>query len=363
MDHTTDSELTGALEGSGEVLAELPLHCIQRNGHLLLALPGDAIAARAVLGLYHPQAALAKLLVLTVSAMIRLRVHFLLPTIKLSVRDNSPLARMLGNPNSIGFLFGNPVSRTRRAIIVYREKNRLLVEKLGLCGGARASVIKEVENIKSLPKANRALPVLVSEEITSDWAAYATGYLKGRSPRKSDDETVLGVLKNWLENGRARVLGETAQWQEMMEYASAHDVGEIWTRLEHAAGIMVRVGIFHGDFAPWNVKVSGESVSVMDWETGCALGPAGWDWLHYIIQRATLVDHHSARKVLSECRGWAMSDTGKGFLNDAGWGEDVECWLGSYLAYSAWIGGYDRAELLSEWVRAKGLGGRRKEEG
>ena len=160
-------------------------------------------------------------------------------------------------------------------------------------------------------------------------------------------------MESWLENSKPAVLSETWQWQKMADYAAAHNAGDLWSRLEKVAAKQLQVGVFHGDFAPWNVKVLRDgSVHVMDWESGCAHGPPGWDWLHYMIHRATLVNHHSVPKVLGDCRVWAKSQIGKEFLEATGWCLDVEYWLGSYLMYSSWIGGFEREELLTEWMTA-----------
>ena len=352
MDASNDSDLAEALQGRGELLACLRLFCIRRRGHLLLALPRDAAAARATLGLYHPQAHLARVLIWVVRILVRFRLHPLLPKIELTVRDKSPLASMLDKPDSLGFLLGNPESASRRAVIVYRENDQLLVDKLGFRGAARESVLRELEHIKALPQGNAALPAVVSEDTGEQWASYATRYLNGKSPRKADDGKVLGVLKNWLENSQPALLSATGQWREMADHAASHDVGNLWKRLGKAADNQVQVGVFHGDFAPWNIKVSPDgSVHVMDWESGCPHGPAGWDWLHYMIQRATLVDHHGVAKVLDDCRRWANTSTGKAFLDAAGWGAHVEGWLGSYLMHSSWIGGFERQDLLAEWMQ------------
>ena len=92
------------------------------------------------------------------------------------------------------------------------------------------------------------------------------------------------------------------------------------------------------------------AVAVLAWETGCNEGPAGWDWLHYMIQRGSLVDNRSASETLKLCREWAKSGKGKSFLDEAGWVHQTELWIGTYLAYSSWIAGFDRDELLSSWM-------------
>ena len=48
----------------------------------------------------------------------------------------------------------------------------------------------------------------------------------------------------------------------------------------------------HGDFAPWNIKVSRADGSwlALDWERGQLAGIPGWDWFHYAIQTGILVE-------------------------------------------------------------------------
>src|SRR5256885_1368682 len=54
---------------------------------------------------------------------------------------------------------------------------------------------------------------------------------------------------------------------------------------------LVRPCIQHGDFARWNIKVhpSG-SWTVLDWERGQLEGIPAWDWFHYYLQSAILVE-------------------------------------------------------------------------
>ncbi|MCW1300578.1 MAG: hypothetical protein OH363_04750 [Candidatus Parvarchaeota archaeon] len=49
----------------------------------------------------------------------------------------------------------------------------------------------------------------------------------------------------------------------------------------------------HGDFAPWNLRVSGKRLVVLDWEYFLPCMPVGWDLLHYIFQVERLVKRRS----------------------------------------------------------------------
>jgi aminoglycoside phosphotransferase (APT) family kinase protein len=91
------------------------------------------------------------------------------------------------------------------------------------------------------------------------------------------------------------------------------DVGA-WRRLKAAYGnepIFQRLSealrsrefsatLYHGDFAPWNIKVSGDKWTALDWERGELTGVPGWDWFHYVTQSGILVKKLSAGKLMTK---------------------------------------------------------------
>lgn len=348
-----DDKLCNALEGKGEILCNFPVFCVKRGGFLLLALPRDKEAAKATLKLYHPQALLARLLVKVVYWMILLGLHLFLPRRIICIRKKSPLTSMVKYSEKIGFLLGNPEAEARRAIILHDSESGYLVDKLGMGATARSSVVEELAIIQSLPQTHLGLPKVCGDRVEDTWASYTTPYLLGVAPKKSDQWVIIDLLNHWLIDAQPLNLGDTSQWKAMGDYvqkSKTDKVRVLWSKMAKASSLKIKVGLFHGDFAPWNIKIapSGE-VSVLDWEHGCADGPAGWDWLHFMIQRASLVDHLPVPEILEMCRQWATSTEGENFLTQAGWGDEVEFWLGSYLMYSLWIAGFDREELLRVW--------------
>lgn len=351
MGKLTDIALCVALEGNGEELDNMTLYCVRRRGHLFLALPADREAALVTLKLYQPQVFMGKVVAVVVGLMVRVGLHRLLPRKSLTVRAGGPLAVLASDRAKVGFLLGNPEADTRRALMVHKEGGGYVVDKVGVDQKSRASVMAELELIKTLPNKLTGIPVLHREHLGYGWASYATDFVEGTSPCKGDDEQVLGVLVNWMNGAETVPLSETEQWQKMTDYASRHENREIWEVLQKSATLRVKAVVLHGDFAPWNIKLSADgAVAVLDWETGCNEGPAGWDWLHYMIQRGSLVDNRSASETLKLCREWAKSGKGKSFLDEAGWVHQTELWIGTYLAYSSWIAGFDRDELLSSWM-------------
>jgi len=350
-----DDKLCKALEGRGEVFYTFSVFCIKRGDYLLLALPEDRKSAQKTLALYHPQSFKARMLIWVVASLVALNLHRILPQRKLRIRESGPLAKLRNSEGHIGFLLGNAEADARRAIVVHPADGKTggyVVDKIGLGAAAKKSVIDERVVIESLPKNNAGLPQICDQGEADGWAFYTTPYLHGHSPRGSDQEAVLELLKIWAQNAVLKPLHLTRQWTMMREAASGKEARMLMlSQLEALSDLKIKVGLFHGDFAPWNLKISSDKsfLDVMDWESGSPEGPAGWDGLHYIIQVATLVDRLSAAGALKRCRDWAGSQEGRDFLEVTGWGQHGEVWIGSYLMYSSWVAGYEREELLEEW--------------
>ena len=62
--------------------------------------------------------------------------------------------------------------------------------------------------------------------------------------------------------------------------------------------------LFHGDFAPWNIRVSSSAKNgewiVLDWERGTLRGVPGWDWFNFVVQYNTWIRRLSPEATLSE---------------------------------------------------------------
>jgi len=351
MEPLTDIALCNALEGEGEELGSIGVYCVQRRGHLLLALPAGRKAAIATLKLYQPQVFIGKSVARVVGFLARMGLHRILSRKRLTIREGGPLAMLVSDHSKCGFLLGNPEVDTRRVLLVHQKGERYVVDKVGVDQKSRDSVMAELEVIKTLPDYLSGVPTLLGESEERTWSSYATDFVLGKSPGIGDDERVLSLLTDWMKNTNNVSLLETNQWQKMADYAEDKAVREIWQNLQGSGTIRIKAVVLHGDFAPWNLKLSHDGeVVVLDWETGCNAGPAGWDWLHYLVQRSLLVERNSVSNTLKLCRDWAKSARGQKFLDEAGWGNQTEQWIGTYLAYSSWVVGFDRDQLLSEWM-------------
>ena len=89
----------------------------------------------------------------------------------------------------------------------------------------------------------------------------------------------------------AAMTGE--RWRKLARDADGDWVEAGERALEYAGGrlasAVVSCGISHGDFAPWNLRLQGNSLRVFDWENANWNAPAHWDWFHFQVQvRANL---------------------------------------------------------------------------
>jgi hypothetical protein len=77
--------------------------------------------------------------------------------------------------------------------------------------------------------------------------------------------------------------------------------------------------IWHGDLAPWNIRVGrdGEWV-VLDWERGNLEGIPGWDWFHFVIQPSVLVRRESAEMTIGRLEQLLMSPEFRSYAAQAG---------------------------------------------
>ena len=96
-----------------------------------------------------------------------------------------------------------------------------------------------------------------------------------------------------VRSGEDLVAMTGKRWRKLARDADGDwvDAGE--RALEYAgcrlASTAVACGISHGDFAPWNLRLQGNSLRAFDWENANWNAPAHWDWFHFQVQvRANL---------------------------------------------------------------------------
>ena len=87
----------------------------------------------------------------------------------------------------------------------------------------------------------------------------------------------------WLRiETRAREV-RNAYWAQALRKAM-NSVKSRWN------GRKVPLHLAHGDFAPWNMLVSGDTLYLYDWEYAQEWAPAGYDLFHFLLQTFCLVE-------------------------------------------------------------------------
>lgn len=96
--------------------------------------------------------------------------------------------------------------------------------------------------------------------------------------------------------GATCALEASSYWHELVRRVRALDPGPAAGRIErsvgmlaaHAGDVLVEFGCSHGDWAPWNMTVTGGRVHVWDWEKFADNVPAGFDTIHFFVQEAVV---------------------------------------------------------------------------
>jgi hypothetical protein len=181
------------------------------------------------------------------------------------------------------------------------------VVKAGLSERARSLVEAEAGFLATVPPNTNGIPAARATFQSPRMRALALDYYPGESPRRADEDTLPALLASWIDPNRKVALREAADWGRLEKAASTN---ELFARLaRQLAQHEVHPPIQHGDFAPWNIKVSMSGAwTVLDWERGELTGIPGWDWFHYVIQPAILVEHLPAEALVERVEGLLASE-------------------------------------------------------
>ena len=283
---------------AGEGGGRLQMLLLKKGGRPFLLLPDRPRPAVATLALYPAQTLRAR----AARALWRWLLRMSLPAgtqrVWVSTSPTDPFAvflsaqaggRSAGLP-VLGILAGNPLSDGQRFLVLAfdAQQRPVAVVKAGLSEQAKAFIEQEARFLAAVPANTSAVPRLRAKFESPRLRALALDFFPGDSPRARHEAALPALLAGWVDTSRTIALGDTASWRQLEQAASARPLfsvlaGPLGGRLVHPA-------IEHGDFAPWNVKVSPAGAwTVLDWERGQLAGIPAWDWFHYVIQSAILV--------------------------------------------------------------------------
>ncbi len=296
-------------------LGENELKLLLLNARVALALPRDKGVAKEVLGLYRPMKFKARLAAGALSGLIRSGLHhYLGRNIK---EGNSPEISWLRNCNEIGFLGCNPNHGVRLVILSSYSGGELKVTKLAI-GGNHGLLRDEAEKLKRFAKEYGGIPRVEGLEEGRDWTAFGMKFLAEPGPPRMRGNEIVPLLEKWRSQ-------ETVQLGSIPWLAQVLDGVSAPLRLK-LGGLMLKKSVFHGDFAPWNLRRDEEELVAVDWEWGRLDGVAGLDLGYGLISEDHLVGGLSGESLVRSVWSKARAPLISQFLKESGWA-DLKLWL------------------------------------
>ena len=306
-----------------------------------MLLPDSPRLAVRCLDLYPAQTVVARSMRAIFRALLSISLPAGLPRQVLRIAQGDPLLSVLGNltatpPGEVpefGVLAGNPAHDSQRFIILVFDKlgRPVLVVKLGASGRAKELIAEEVRFLESVPEGTPGIPRVRDQFTSSYWRCFAMNYFQGGSPAREGEVRIPELLTGWLDRTQTIRLGDCADW---IALSQAPEASGLLQRL--APGVRERTfhpAIQHGDFAPWNIKVSREgNWMALDWERGRLRGIPAWDWFHYVVQTAVLVQRKPTTVLIEMIDQLLASSAFKTYADAAGFaGIERELLLGYLL--------------------------------
>ncbi|EEF57258.1 hypothetical protein [Pedosphaera parvula] len=331
-------------QAKGQADCHLQFRTVKKAGQPFLLLPDSRLLAARSLSLYPAQTSKARLARKALSVALKLGMPLPLEKVTLAIVTGDPFASFLkelvgGKPGrfpSFALLAGNPNVEGRRFILLlFDERDQpAVVVKAGIGESASRLIRKESAFLQSAPPSIGGLPEFLRTLSSVKVEALALRYIEGDSPQGEVGDGIGNILANWIDRQKRVGIEDVPAWQNLKERTSSNP---LLARLTgEFANLNFHPAIFHGDFAPWNIKVSSKdgTWTVLDWERGEKIGFPTWDWLHYVIQTGILVDKLATEKLVERLQTLFGAREFQNYLKLSGL-EGAEKYLAiAYLLYS-----------------------------
>lgn len=269
---------------------------LRRRGEPLLLLPAETALLPDSLALYPAQSWRARWLRKLAGWAVQFHLPGVTEALALPLDPSHSLVKFLaagmpGPAPCFAMLLGNPKTAGRRFILlVFDESNQpVKVVKAGVGAAARELVARETDFLTATVGKLSGVPRVLGNLATAEVQAVALEYVAGVAPDARQHGAAIQVLQPWLDQTRTVPLPDLPVWQRL-QAAAGND--PIFLEVARAlAAVRLHPAVFHGDFAPWNIRAQSSSGVwvVLDWERGESAGPPAWDWFHFVIQPLLLV--------------------------------------------------------------------------
>ena len=315
---------------------------IRRHGRPLLLLPENSMAPDTALELYSAHRHRAKAWRKAIPRILRSPAASIFPRITLEADADSQFMRFLSEQSGVpveelrapAIKFGGfGEKKIRLALLVCDQTNRpVKVIKVGLGEAGRSVTERETSLLALLPPDVIGCIRMSGQCATEDWLAFATPFYRGDSPE--NDAGMEIVFQSWLNPGELSALDEFDAWRGLEKAIPAADQGKFSVLASVLAGQKFHSTLYHGDFAPWNLRaLNVMDLQAYDWEAGSLRGIPAWDWFHFFVQTSILVKRHSPARVAAELDQLIQSPRFVKYARSAGIERLVEPLLLAYLLH------------------------------
>ena len=274
---------------------------LRRQGEELIYIPNNRSLFLKSLELYQPQTKKARLAIAAVRLCLVAGLAPVLPRIMAPIGRESTLAKFMTKLGGTGalpdfaVLAGNPRTEGRRFVLLAfdAQGQETFVVKAAFEPAGCSLVENEARFLQAHGGRVRHIPQLLDAKLQIPVAALALPFQPGKSPQADDTGIAGNVLGAWFSGDEQVDIASFPQWKRFVAGGGVFPQ-ELRPKLE---SVRVKPVIFHGDFAPWNLRVdSNNRLMVLDWERGEDQGIPGWDWFHYVVQPSILVRKEKAEE-------------------------------------------------------------------
>jgi hypothetical protein len=353
--------LKSVFTGAGEIRRPVTFEwrLIRRHQWPFLLLP-VTLEAGAALKLYSPQRPHVKFALSLFPLLFKTPVAGLFERVRFRADADAEFIRFLmrqtgGEWSQFStpvIKFGGTGDKSRIVLLVCDETQRpASVIKVGLGPSGRAATDREADLLAQLPPAKIGCTRMTGRFSTAEISAFATAYYPGDSP--SNDAGMEQLFADWLNPGAAAPVESLDSWRQL-EAAVRRADPEAWEMVRtKLAGRSIRTTLYHGDFAPWNIRaINARNLQAFDWERGSLQGIPGWDWFHFIAQTAILARRLSVERTAAEMEEVLHSARFIKYADQAGISELVKPLFLASLLHQKWVvkpleGGRAVGELFS----------------
>ena len=330
---------------TSEASEEVRVRQLIKGGRPFLLIPCAASEASTTLDLYPAQTPRARIARRILRTSLSLGLGVGTQPLSLQIARSDPFTKFLSDtsdtpqdaPLRFGVLAGNPAADTQRFLILLfgRQGNPAAVVKVGLSARARSLVQKELSFLDHVPAEMPGIPRLRGAFEDSERQALALEYFSGTTPSTGKEFPALSrLLHAWVNPQQSFRLSALPDIKRLEAKSPGNP--HIKTILETLAERSVSATLQHGDFAPWNIKVDAQQFwTALDWERGELEGVPGWDWFHYFLQKAILVDRLGTNHLIQLARSILSAKEFREYASRAGIGGIEHPLMLAYLLHSA----------------------------